>query len=101
MSISIDEKRHFIRMQIDCPMRIKSDGVEGQSWGVVKNLSGSGLMFWANQSYREDDLIELILEPTNPITPPLIAKAWVQRCDSLPEEGEDKYEIACFMQEVS
>lgn len=79
-----DEKRGFSRMAADCKMSFRLAGDETLSNGVCINLSGSGILFQAEEPLALGKAAEVRLLPEHRITPPLAAFIEVVRCERGP-----------------
>lgn len=90
------EKRDFLRMPIDCELKFSEQG-SGHKEGHVINLSSKGILFTATQSISEGALLEIVLTPSNSLTPPMQATVVVIRSVN----NNAVYEIACEMVQVS
>ena len=93
-----DEKRDFIRVSIDCPIRFKVDGLGPEEVGKVKNLSGRGLMFVTALELELESSVEIRISPENDLTPPLHARVRIVRV-APPRRGEG-FEIGAVIQEM-
>ena len=90
------EKRDFIRMPIDCMLSFKKQGSDETYTGNVINLSSKGVLFTSENEFREGDVLEIVLTPSNSLTPPMEATTTVSRITS---NGE-VFEIACEITEI-
>jgi len=85
------ESRTFIRMDVSCEMIYKFPDSEQSFVGTCLNLSGSGVLFAADQVLEAGAALEVTIAPENSLTPPMIAYVEVIRCKGL-EPG--LYEVA-------
>ena len=90
------EKRNFQRMAIDCALRIcKKD--EHQSFeGHVINLSSTGILFTSTENFDKGISLDIVLTPSNSLTPPMEATAVVTRVIN----NDAVYEVACEIGEI-
>jgi hypothetical protein len=91
MTTDYSEKRNFFRMHLDCDMEYSLNGSDEKRCGIMKNLSGDGVLFLAEQEIEPGSEIYIAITPENTVTPPLSVTVEVLRCS--PAEGEG-YEIA-------
>ncbi len=93
-----DEKRDYIRVEVDCPIVFRAEGSEEKELGKVRNLSGRGMMFIAQRELPVESRLEVLVKPENDITPPLHARVRVVRV-AKPRRG-DGFEIGAVIQEM-
>ena len=80
------EKRNHRRMALNnCHMtyQLKGDRLEGK--GIVKNLSGDGLLMMSERKLTVGDKLTLVVKPQKSLTAPLEAQVeviWVEVLDS-------------------
>jgi len=81
------EKRDFIRMKIDAPLRaqIKADGLQLPTQGWCHELSGGGMQLITQQPLPEGEELEVSIASEHGHNPSLTARVKVVRCQS--EEG--------------
>jgi len=91
MATDYSEKRNFFRMNMDCDMEYSINGSGETKCGMMKNLSGDGVLFIADQQIAPGSQIQLAITPGNSVTPPLNVTVEVLRCD--PTDGQG-FEIA-------
>lgn len=91
MALDYSEKRDFFRMNMDCNMEYTVNGSGTRLCGHIKNLSGNGISFFAEQAIAAGTRIQVSIKPENPITPPLDLTIEVIRCH---DTGNKQYEIA-------
>lgn len=79
------EKRDFIRMKIDAPLKaqIKTEGLELQGW--CHELSGGGMQLVTQQALPQDEELIVSIASEHGHSPSLTARAKVIRCQA--EEG--------------
>lgn len=91
MALDYSEKRDFFRMNLDCNMEYSVNGSGNKQCGYIKNLSGNGISFLAQQAVTPGTEVHVSIKPENAITPPLNVTVEVIRCSGT---GDSQYEIA-------
>jgi len=93
-----DEKRDYIRIDVNCEIQFSlSDSGENEI-GKVTNLSGRGMMFVVDHMLEIDNRLEVRIQPENTITPALHANVRVVRVNK--QRHEEGYEIGAIIQEI-
>lgn len=93
------EKRGFPRMITDCSARYSASDASPSTEGMVKNLSGSGMMLWTKEPQSVDDELRVRITPLNPVTPPLEAIVKVSRCEQVDDEDVSyQFALACAVE---
>ena len=90
------EKRDFQRMAIDCDFSFSKRGEQQSYDGHVINLSSKGVLFTSKESFEPGSSLEIVLTPSNSLTPPMEASVTVTRVLS----KESIYELACEIEEI-
>lgn len=99
MTRQYDEKRDFIRIDMDCGIVFKkTDSFEEALTGQVANLSGRGMMFISDVELEKDSDLEISIKPSNLLTPPLHANVKVVRV--VKQRHAEGYEIGAVIKEV-
>ena len=100
MTREYDEKRDFIRIELDCGIVFKNIDSDDSSEqvGKVSNLSGRGLMFISEAEIEKNSMIEINIKPSNILTPPLHANVKVVRV--VKQRHADGYEIGAVIKEI-
>ena len=100
MTREYDEKRDFIRIELDCGIVFKNIDSDDSSEqvGEVSNLSGRGLMFISDAELEKNSMIEINIKPSNILTPPLHANVKVVRV--VKQRHADGYEIGAVIKEI-
>ena len=99
MTREYDEKRDFIRIDIDCDIAFKTlDSNEEDSIGKVSNLSGRGMMFITDDELEQNSVLEINIKPKNILTPSLHANVKVVRV--IKQRHEEGYEIGAVIKEI-
>jgi len=90
------EKRDFQRMAIDCEFSFCEQGGQQIFDGHVINLSSKGILFTSSEHFVEGSKLEIVLTPSNSLTPPMEASVVVTRVTN----NEPIYELACGITEI-
>lgn len=90
------EKRDFMRMPIDCMLSFTRQGLDETYTGNVVNLSSKGILFTSQNEFREGDVLDIVLTPSNSLTPPMEATTTVSRVTNTGEV----FEIACEITDI-
>lgn len=99
MTREYDEKRDFIRIDIDCEIVFKkSDSTEEEQTGQVANLSGRGMMFISETELEKNVLLEINIKPENILTPSLHANVKVVRV--IKQRHAEGYEIGAVIKDI-
>jgi hypothetical protein len=94
--IAYAEKRDYLRMAIDCSFRFTVVDDHRQHQGKVINLSSRGILFTSKQRLETGTLLDIVLAPSHPTTPPMHAKAEVARVTG----NRLFYEVACRIKKI-
>ena len=81
-----NEKRNFLRMQIDSPVAVSLQSGNEEVTGMCLDLSGGGMLIEANRVLPMGAQVDVTIMPPNGATPMMTAKAEVTRVDSRPDE---------------
>lgn len=99
MTREYDEKRDFMRIDIDCDFVFKKeDSPDEELTGKVSNLSGRGMMFISDIELEKDIILEVNIKPANILTPSLHANVKVVRV--IKQRHADGYEIGAVIKEI-
>jgi len=99
MTREYDEKRDFIRIDIDCEIEYKKvDSSEDVLIGQVANLSGRGMMFISETELEKNSIYEVTIKPANILTPSLHANVKLVRV--IKQRHADGYEIGAVIKEI-
>lgn len=103
-----DEKRDFVRVALDSALTFGiPDDVDDDDLAVetlldqtalLKNLSGRGLMFVADNEVAKETLIDIKVVPSNELTQPLHARVKIVRV--LKQRHGDGYEVGAVIQSM-
>jgi len=98
MLLNPKEKRNFARIKIHCDITYRQAGAGNVTRGVCEDLSGSGILFIAQDPLSVGASVEISVVPQNAITPPLNAVIEVVRSEPAQQAG--RYRIAGAIQRV-
>jgi len=91
-----DEKRDFVRVQVDSKLAYGEIENEADHEGKLKNLSGRGLMFIAGEELEKEAMVDVKVVPENNLTAPLHARVKVVRV--MKQRHGEGYEIGAVIQ---
>ncbi|MDH3219281.1 MAG: PilZ domain-containing protein [Gammaproteobacteria bacterium] len=94
--IDYAEKRDFLRMPIDCELTFTVSGSGRQYQGSVINLSSKGILFTSSEKFDPGTSLDIILTPSNSLTPPMQATVVVSRVIS----NDVLFEVGCEITEI-
>jgi hypothetical protein len=92
-----DEKRDYIRMDVDCDITYKPADSSELRVGKCTTLSGAGVSFLTNEPFELGLAMEVSITPKAAITPPMTAYIEVVR--SVKRE-DNQYEIAASIKSI-
>ncbi|PPD50496.1 MAG: pilus assembly protein PilZ [Methylobacter sp.] len=95
--LDYDEKRNYIRMEIDCEVTYRLANSDELHRGHCSSISGAGVSFTANQAFDAGKAMEINVLTKNALTPPMTAFIEVVR-SSQNEDGS--YEIAASIKSI-
>jgi hypothetical protein len=95
--IEYAEKRDFLRMPIDCELSFSAVDGGKRLQGKVINLSSKGILFTSGESFDIGTRLDIVLTPSNSITPPMRARVTVSRVVA----REVLFDIACEIDDVN
>jgi len=96
-----DEKRNFVRMNIETQITYKVKGSDDQTHhGISNNLSATGLSMETDFKLSQDDEIELVMNPSGDRLPPFIAEGKVLRINS-DENDTNKFHASIALMQTS
>ena len=96
MSRDYDEKRDYIRVNVESELYYKTDYDDEEQLGQLQNLSGRGMMFIASHPISKESIIDIRIDPVTKITPSLNAQVRVVRV--IKQRHGDGYEIGAVIQ---
>ncbi len=83
-------------MAIDCEFSFSKKGENQNFTGQVINLSSKGILFTSSKNFEMDSVLEIVLTPSNSLTPPMEAVVVVTRTT----DNHASYELACEIKEI-
>lgn len=92
-----DEKRDYIRMEVDCDITYKPANSQAIKTGRCTTLSGAGVSFLADQAFDAGLAMEVSIIPKTSITPPMTAFIEVVRSV---KRDDNQYEIAASIKSI-
>lgn len=92
-----DEKRDYIRMEVDCDITYKPANSQDIKTGRCTTLSGAGVSFMADQPFDAGLAMEVSIIPKTSITPPMTAFIEVVRSV---KRDDNQYEIAASIKSI-
>lgn len=95
--LNYDEKRKYIRMEIDCDISYQFADSDQSGQGRCTSISGAGVSFITDRSIESGKAIEIYVSPKNNLTPSMTAFVEVIR-STLQDNGE--YEIAATIKSI-
>ncbi|MDH5572091.1 MAG: PilZ domain-containing protein [Gammaproteobacteria bacterium] len=93
-----DEKRDFIRINVESDMSLRVDGKTEMETAKVTNLSGRGMMFITDSVLKLESIVEVKINPEKAITPPLHAMVRIVRVNK--QRNSNSYEVGGVIQEI-
>lgn len=95
--LEYDEKRNYIRMEVDCDILYKLMDSNEEFKGVCTTISGSGVSFITDQNFEPGIAMEIKILPKSATTPPM--NAFIEVVRSMQQEA-NKYEIAATIKSI-
>jgi len=95
--LEYDEKRDYIRMDVDCDISYKLADSNETKTGHCISLSGAGISFIAESSYATGLAMEINIIPKNASTPPMTAFIEIVRSTS---QDDGSFEIAASIKSL-
>ncbi len=95
--LEYDEKRDYIRMDIDCDLTYRLADSEEVHHGRCTSISGAGVSFIAATNFEAGKAMEIRVLPARSVTPPMVAFIEVVRSSRLPD---DTFEIAAAIKSI-
>ncbi len=92
-----DERRDYIRMDVDCEITYKLADSNEVKTGRCLTLSGAGVSFLADRPFDPGLAMEVRICPKNNITPPMTAYIEVVRST---RRDQDTHEIAAVIKGI-
>lgn len=99
MTREYDEKRDFIRIDVNCGIEYKKlEPEEAVQTGQVLNLSGRGMMFVSDNELDKNCILEVLIKPANALTPDLHANVKVVRV--VKQRHKPGFEIGAVIKDI-
>ncbi len=95
--LEYDEKRNYIRMEVDCDITYKPADSDEIQTGRCTSISGAGLAFVSEIPIHPGAALEVCVIPKNAVTPPMTAYVEVVRCTAREHDG---YDIAATIESI-
>ncbi len=96
-----EEKRNFVRMNIETQITYKVKGSDGQSHhGTSDNLSATGLSMKTDYALEEGCEIELVMNPSGDRLPPFVAEGSVLRVEA-DDSAPGQYQVSISLTKTS
>jgi hypothetical protein len=95
--LGYDEKRNYIRMEIDCDVTYKLADSDEVHHGRCSSISGAGVSFMSARAFEAGKAMEINVIPKNAITPSMTAFIEVIR-STLQDDGS--YEVAATIKSI-
>lgn len=95
--LGYDEKRSYIRMEIDCEVTYKLAGSDELHHGRCSSISGAGVSFIAERVFEPGKAMEINVIPKNTVTPSMTAFVEVIRST---QQDDGSYEIAASIKSI-
>ncbi len=92
-----NEKRDYIRMDVDCDVNYKLADSDELKTGKCTNLSGAGMSFITESPYSTGLAMKVNVLPKNSVTPPMTAFIEVVRC--IPQD-DGTFEVAASIKSL-
>ncbi len=92
-----DEKRNFVRMEIEAQITFKIKGKNNLTHhGISHNLSATGLSMTTDCKLDEGNEIELVMNPSSDRLPPFVAEGKVLRVEKSTHDPA-KFEVSVLL----
>jgi hypothetical protein len=95
--LEYDEKRNYIRMEIDCDITYKLADSDEIFHGRCSSISGAGVSFISDQLFAPGKAMEVNIVPKSSVTPPMAAFIEVVRAT---KQDDNHYEIAASIKSI-
>ena len=92
-----DERRDYIRMDVDCEITYKLADSNDVKTGRCTSLSGAGVSFIAAEAFEPGLAMEVSIIPKHNITPPMTAYIEVVRSS---KRDDNEHEIAAVIKGI-
>lgn len=95
--LGYDEKRNYIRMEIDCDVTYRLADSDELHHGHCSSISGAGVSFIADRFFDPGKAMEINVIPQNSLTPPMTAFIEVIRST---QQDDGSYEVAATIKSI-
>jgi hypothetical protein len=95
--LEYDEKRNYIRMNVDCELSYRLADSSEIKTGNCTSISGSGVSFIADTAFEPGKAMEVNIMPKNSVTPPMTAFIEVVRNT---RQDDGRFEIAATIKSI-
>jgi hypothetical protein len=95
--LEYDEKRNYIRMEIDCEVTYRLADSDQLHHGRCSSISGAGVAFIADRAFEPGKAMEINVIPQNTVTPSMTAFIEVLRST---QQANGNYEIAATIKSI-
>jgi hypothetical protein len=95
--LGYDEKRNYIRMEIDCDVTYRLIDSDELHHGRCSSISGAGVSFISDRCFDSGKAMEINVIPKNTITPSMTAFIEVVRST---RQDDGSYEIAATIKSI-
>lgn len=95
--LEYDEKRNYIRMEMDCDITYRLEGSDEIFQGRCTSLSGAGVSFISEKFFAPGRAMEINIVPKSSVTPPMTAFIEIVRTTKL---DDNRYEIAASIKTI-
>jgi hypothetical protein len=95
--LEYDEKRNYIRMEIDCDVIYKLADSDEVHHGRCSSISGAGVSFIADRTFDAGKAMEISVIPNNTVTPSMTAFIEIIRST---QQDSGSYEIAATIKSI-
>ncbi len=89
--LEYDEKRSYIRMEIDCDITYRLADSDEVHHGRCSSISGAGVLFISDRFFDPGKAMEINVIPKNTVTPSMTAFIEVIRSS---RQDDGSYEVA-------
>ncbi len=95
--LGYDEKRNYIRMEIDCDVTYKLADSAELHHGRCSSISGAGVSFIADRAFDAGKAMEINVVPKNTVTPSMTAFIEIIRST---RQDDGSYEVAATIKSI-
>jgi hypothetical protein len=91
------EKRNYIRMQMDVPASISLTHEGNVVQARCLDLSGNGMLIMSPEAFEDGTEFDIVISSTQPNLPPLEAKVKTTRCI----EKDGQFELGVIIEDIN